>query len=43
MTDDANDQASDLYRPGVFRLNIGVGRKTSSHCSENRRSSESAT
>ena len=28
MTDDVNDQASDLNRPGVFRLNIGVDRKT---------------
>ena len=28
MTDDINDQASDLNRPGVFRLNVGVGRKT---------------
>ena len=28
MTDDVNDQASDLNRPGVFRLNIGVSRKT---------------
>ena len=28
MTDDVNDQASDLNRPGVFRLNVGVGRKT---------------
>lgn len=28
MTDDVNDQASDLNRPGVFRLNVGVSRKT---------------
>ena len=28
MTDDVNDQASDLNRPSVFRLNIGVSRKT---------------
>ena len=28
MTDDVNDQASDLNRPGVYRLNIGVSRKT---------------
>lgn len=27
MTDDVNDQASDLNRPGVFRLNVGVSRK----------------
>jgi hypothetical protein len=25
---DVNDQASDLNRPGVFRLNVGVSRKT---------------
>ncbi|MDX2004140.1 MAG: DUF6194 family protein [Meiothermus sp.] len=25
VTDDTHDQASDLSRPGVFRLNIGVG------------------
>ena len=25
VTDDTHDQASDLNRPGVFRLNIGVG------------------
>lgn len=28
MTDDVNDQASDLNRPGVYRLNIGVSHKT---------------
>jgi hypothetical protein len=28
VTSDAHDTASDLNRPGVFRLNIGVGRKT---------------
>ena len=27
-TDDDYDQSSDLARPGVFRLNIGVGRDT---------------
>ncbi|MBY0229048.1 MAG: hypothetical protein K2W96_07205 [Gemmataceae bacterium] len=26
VTSDAHDQASDLGRPGVFRLNIGVGK-----------------
>jgi hypothetical protein len=26
--DDASDQASDLSRPGVFRLNIGLNRAT---------------
>jgi hypothetical protein len=28
MTNDANDQASNLDRPGVFRLNIGIGKQT---------------
>ncbi len=28
VTDDSNDVASDLERPGVFRLNIGVKRAT---------------
>jgi Family of unknown function (DUF6194) len=28
MTNDINDQASDLNRPSVFRLNIGVSRET---------------
>ena len=28
MTSDAHDQASDLNRPGVFRLNIGVSKST---------------
>jgi Family of unknown function (DUF6194) len=28
VTTDAFDQASDLGRPGVYRLNIGVGRAT---------------
>jgi hypothetical protein len=28
VVNDAHDTASDLNRPGVFRLNIGVGRKT---------------
>jgi len=28
VTNDAHDQASDLNRPGVFRLNIGVSRET---------------
>ena len=28
MTNDLNDQASNLDRPGVFRLNIGVGKQT---------------
>jgi hypothetical protein len=28
VTSDANDTASDLNRPGVFRLNIGVRRGT---------------
>jgi Family of unknown function (DUF6194) len=28
MTNDVNDQASDLSRPGIFRLNIGVSRDT---------------
>lgn len=28
VTTDAHDQASDLERPGVYRLNIGVGRDT---------------
>jgi hypothetical protein len=28
VTDDDHDQASDLARPGVFRLNIGLGRET---------------
>lgn len=28
MTNDVNDQASNLNRPSVFRLNIGVSRET---------------
>lgn len=28
VCNDAYDQASDLNRPGVFRLNVGVGRET---------------
>jgi hypothetical protein len=28
MTNDVNDQASNLSRPGIFRLNIGVSRDT---------------
>jgi hypothetical protein len=28
MTNDINDQASNLDRPGVFRLNIGIGKQT---------------
>jgi hypothetical protein len=28
MTNDENDQASDLNRPGVYRLNIGVSKAT---------------
>jgi hypothetical protein len=28
VTNDDHDQASELNRPGVFRLNIGVGRAT---------------
>ena len=28
MTNDDNDQASNLNRPGVFRLNIGVSKQT---------------
>ena len=28
MTSDAHDKASDLERPGVFRLNIGVSPET---------------
>jgi len=28
VTSDAHDQASDLNRPGVFRLNVGVGKAT---------------
>jgi hypothetical protein len=28
MTNDVNDQFSNLDRPGVFRLNIGVGKET---------------
>jgi hypothetical protein len=28
VTSDAYDQASNLNRPGVFRLNVGVGRET---------------
>jgi hypothetical protein len=28
VTSDVNDQCSDLERPGVFRLNIGVSRET---------------
>jgi len=28
VTTDEHDQASDLNRPGVFRLNIGVGKET---------------
>lgn len=28
MTNDLNDQFSDLDRPGVFRLNIGIGKQT---------------
>ena len=28
MTNDENDQASDLNRPSVFRLNIGVNKDT---------------
>ena len=28
VTNDDHDQASDLNRPGVYRLNIGVGRPT---------------
>jgi hypothetical protein len=28
MTNDENDTVSDLNRPGVFRLNIGVGKGT---------------
>ncbi len=28
VTSDFNDAASDLTRPGVYRLNIGVGRST---------------
>jgi hypothetical protein len=28
MTNDVNDQASNLNRPSIFRLNIGVSRET---------------
>ena len=28
MTNDVNDRASNLSRPGIFRLNIGVSRDT---------------
>lgn len=28
VTSDAHDTASDLSRPGVFRLNVGVGKET---------------
>lgn len=28
VTDDTHDQASDLNRPNVFRLNIGIGKQT---------------
>jgi hypothetical protein len=28
VTSDEHDDASDLHRPGVFRLNIGVGKGT---------------
>jgi Family of unknown function (DUF6194) len=28
VTGDEHDQASDLSRPGVFRLNVGVGKET---------------
>lgn len=28
VNSDAHDQVSDLNRPGAFRLNVGVGRKT---------------
>lgn len=28
VTSDAHDPASDLNRPGVFRLNVGVGKAT---------------
>src|SRR5688572_14279651 len=28
VTNDAHDQASDLNRPGVYRLNVGVGKDT---------------
>jgi hypothetical protein len=28
MTNDVNDQFSNLARPGVYRLNIGVGKET---------------
>ena len=28
VTNDSNDDASNLWRPGVFRLNIGVSRAT---------------
>jgi hypothetical protein len=28
MINDVNDQASNLDRPGVFRLNIGIGKQT---------------
>jgi hypothetical protein len=28
VTSDEYDQASDLGRPGVFRLNVGVGKQT---------------
>lgn len=28
MTNDINDQASNLSRPGIFRLNMGVSRDT---------------
>src|SRR4051812_16191752 len=28
VTGDEHDQASDLNRPGVFRLNMGVGKDT---------------
>ena len=34
VTSDAHDQVSDLNRPGVYRLNIGVGKQTfSATCS----------
>ena len=28
VTNDAYDQASNLSRPGVFRLNVGIGKQT---------------
>jgi hypothetical protein len=31
VTSDAHDQVSDLNRPGVYRLNIGVSKQTFSH------------